>query len=364
MEKYSENDSAYLFAYFTSCEEQLYYGVSLDGYHFYALNNGEPIYKPTIGNGGIRDPFIFLGEDGYAYILGTDMDTWCDQSTIVILKTSDYIHMQEAVIDFAKFEGFENITRAWAPQAIWCAERNAYMVYLAIWNPDEGLGTVMYRSFATDLMDQSTYTAPELLFDDTLNGVQVTDGAIDGDIIFDKIHNRYIMYYDGRYMATSDTVSGTWKKVTNEDGTLKMIPMPAVEGSNIWKIIGRDEWLIAADGTAFGAEPAYRVNRTTDFETYTDITGTGQYSFDFLPRHGYIVTISKHELNKLLETYGTPEKLQRFKPIPDRADPHISYYRSKYYFLATCDDGNQNLLCLREAERIEDLPDAKEYCKG
>jgi hypothetical protein len=310
-----ERDTAYLFAYFTTKVKQIHYGISRNGRDFTALNGGKPVYKPKIGSGGIRDPFIFKGEDGYAYILGTDMDAWRDQSTISIFKTRDYINMEEAVlIDYAKFPGFEGTARAWAPQAIWCPERinadgtlGAYMVYLAMWNKTdaagEAFGTVMYKNFATDLMDESTYTVPELLFDDTLNGVRVTDGAIDGDIIYDKINDRYIMYYDGRYMAVSDKISGEWTKVTDADGKLVTLPFPRVEGSNIWKLPDEDRWLIAADGTAFDGG-CYNVAETVDFIEYRKLTAGEGYSFDFLPRHGYIVTITEEELARLVEEYG------------------------------------------------------------
>ena len=66
----------YLFCYFVGNdpqEERIHLAVSTDGYHFEALNGNEPIIKQTLGKKSVRDPYILKGEDGFYYIIGTDM---------------------------------------------------------------------------------------------------------------------------------------------------------------------------------------------------------------------------------------------------------------------------------------------------
>ena len=312
-----EEDYAYLFAYFTgnnADQERLFYGVSLDGYNFRALNGGSSVLTSDLGTGCIRDPFIMKGEDGYYYIIATDMKSslgWSSNYATVVYKTPDLINIVDKEwINYREIEGAEDCTRAWAPQVIWCPEKNAYMVYIAMSIPADPYATVMYRHYATDLCDASTYTPLELMLDEPAG---TGAGAIDGDIIYDKFHNEYIMYYDGKRIARADTLSGEWTYAETKysDGQLPMVTSGgvsmAVEGSNIWQIIGEDRWIIAADGSAFNGG-CYAMVETEDFENYTQLwESKGEYSFDFTPRHGYVIPISERELNNLFEKYGKVE---------------------------------------------------------
>lgn len=311
--KAKEEDYAYLFAYFTgnnADQERLFYGVSLDGYNFRALNGGRSVLTSDLGTGCIRDPFIMKGEDGYYYILATDMKSslgWSSNYATVVYKTPDLINIVDKEwINYREIKGAENCTRAWAPQAIWCPEKNAYMVYITMSIPQDPYATVMYRHYATDLCDASTYTELELMLDEPVAGA----AAIDGDIIYDKFHNEYIMYYDGKRVARADTLSGEWTHAETkyEDGQVPMYTAGgvnmSVEGSCIWKLIDEEKWIIAADGTPFNGG-CYAMVETTDFENYTQLwEKDGEYSFDFTPRHGYVIPISKRELDNLFEKYG------------------------------------------------------------
>lgn len=311
-----EKDSAYLFAYFTgnnADQERLFYGVSKDGYNFRALNGGNSVLTSDLGTGCIRDPFIFRGEDGYYYILATDMKSslgWSSNYAIVVYKTPDLINIVDKEwINYRNFPSSYDCTRAWAPQAIWCPEKNAYMIYITMELPHDEHPTVMYRNYATDLCNADTYTDVEFM----LGRPENINSAIDGDIIYDKFHDEYIMFYNGKQIASSKTLSGTWNHVQTkyDDGQIPMVMSNgvsmAVEGSNIWQIIGEDKWVIAADGTSFNGG-CYAVVETTDFENYTQLwESEGDYSFDFTPRHGYVIPVSERELENLFTEYGDVE---------------------------------------------------------
>lgn len=311
--KGSDESSAYLFVYFTGNEpssERLYYGVSRNGFDFRSLNNNNPVHGSNLGTGCIRDPHIFKGEDGYFYILATDMKSslgYESNYAIVIFKTSDLINFTRTTrIDYHQFKSTSSCNRAWAPQAIWCPERNAYMVYLTIQNENEDSGTNMWRHYATDLMDFNTYTEPEFM----LNAPEENGSAIDGDIIYDDVNGRYIMFFDGKRIAVSDSISGEFNCIDPKTGTeYERVPMftsegidMAVEGSNIYRIIDKDQWIIAADGTSFNGG-CYAVAETSDFIHYRQLS-QGEYSFDFIPRHGYVIPITERQLRKLFEAYG------------------------------------------------------------
>lgn len=304
-----EDDYAYLFAYFTSNSstgERLYYGVSKDGYNFKTLNGGNSVLTNSMGTLCLRDPFVMKGQDGYYYIIATDMKSalgWSSNFATVVYKTPDLINIVDKEwINYRNFPLSANCTRAWAPQAIWCPEKEAYMVYITMEMPDDEYNTVMFRHYATDLCDAATYTDLELMLDEPDN----VNSAIDGDIIYDKFHDEYIMYFNGKQIATSKTLSGEWSHTGKElpmvtQGGVSM----SVEGSNIWQIIGEDKWIIAADGTPFNGG-CYALVETCDFENYTQLWAhKGDFSFDFTPRHGYVIPISKREYDNLIAAYGS-----------------------------------------------------------
>ncbi|MGF7145144.1 hypothetical protein HNQ56_003580 [Anaerotaenia torta] len=314
------DETAYLFAYFTGNtpeEEQLHYGVSRNGFDFKALNNGKPVMTSSLGSGCMRDPFLFKGEDGFYYILATDMKSslgWSNNHAIVIYKTADLVKILDSTrINYHDFYSTVHCVRAWAPQAIWCPEKNAYMIYLAIENPEDNRGTVMWRHYAQNLMDYHTYTEPEFMLEPT----DGQGGAIDGDIIYDSINKRYIMFYDGKRIAVSDHISGVFIGIDPSTGKeFQRLPMltedgsdMAVEGSNIYKITGKDQWIIAADGTSFNGG-RYALAETKDFIHYRQLQDN-EYSFDFTPRHGYVIPITESQLQKLFDAYGKVEIYER-----------------------------------------------------
>lgn len=310
-------NGAYLFVCFQDDEnkhdiEELFYGVSKDGYHFKALNGNKPVFASRLGTCHMRDPFAFKGQDGYYYIAATDMNCrngWASQSTIVIYKTPDLINFEDGIlVDYSKFNGFEDCNRAWAPQIIWSSEhinedgsKGAYMIYLTLQNAStaEEIGSVMYKHFTTDLMDANKYTVPELMIDGAESGIFRELGAIDGDIVYDPVHKRWLMYFDGKQISQSATgsVEGPYKEI---DGS--PFEVNRTEGSNIYKLYNEDKWIICADGRAFGTD--FRFAETTDFVTYKQLEINVDYSIDFTPRHGYVIHITDGQLNLLMKKYG------------------------------------------------------------
>lgn len=344
-----ESYSAYVFAYFrrppgARDDERLCLGVSRDGYSFRALNGGEPVFQSSTEhtpgiqyNGAFRDPQIMRGEDGKFYVAVTDLlGTGNKNHQITIYPTKDLINFEQGiVVDYARYPGFEDTNRAWAPQIIWCPDhdngdgtKGAYMIYLAIERYDSkpGYGTTMYKHFATDLTDLSTYTAPEyMLAGEPENGaVDYPDGAIDGDIVYDKFNDRYIMYYNGQNIAVSDTIDGTYTFT----GEKVFENVRAIEGSNIFKLNGQDKWLYCADGGSFGT--GFNMAETTDFEHYTKINAKSEsnptgFDYDFTPRHGYVVPITESELDALMSEYGyvdLPNRNDTDNPLEDMTIPY------------------------------------------
>ncbi|MBQ8122622.1 MAG: family 43 glycosylhydrolase [Ruminococcus sp.] len=295
---YEKPDVAYLFAYFLGNapeQERLSYAVSLDGYHFKALAGGKAVWKSSVGTECIRDPYIFKGEDGLYHLLATDMKSslgWNSNRNLISAKSTDLVHwFDESLIEIAnKFPNMMNADRAWAPQAIYDPEKQSYMIYFAARVPGTDDRTIMYCAYSKDL--KTLDTAPTLLFAPK-NG----NDAIDSDIIFEN--GTYYMYYKNEtnkriYLAKAEHASGPYEEIRQvSEGNI------GVEGPNIYKLIGQDKWLMMSDAYGNGY---YVMQETGDLESFTTV-GRDSYSFDFTPRHGYVIPINADQYTALVNAY-------------------------------------------------------------
>ncbi|KAL6618630.1 glycosyl hydrolase [Neocallimastix sp. 'constans'] len=289
---------AYLFAFFQGNapeKEQLSYALSIDGYNFSILNNGRSIWKSNVGTGCIRDPFILKGQDGYYYMLATDMRSysgWDSNRNILSAKSKDLIHWNDVTsIEIAnKYPLTQGADRAWAPQAIYDHEKNSYMIYFAVRVPNRGNKTIMYYAYSKDM--KKLDTAPALLFQPR-NGNE----AIDSDIIFQN--NKYYMYYKDETrkticLATADHASGPYQEIKQlSDNGIE------VEGCNIYNIIGTNKWLMMSDAYV---NQYFVLQETTDLVNFRTLN-RNTYGFNFTPRHGYVIPITIAQYNEILNAY-------------------------------------------------------------
>jgi len=295
---FEKPDTAYLFAYFLGNapeQERLSYAVSLDGYNFKALNNGNAVWKSSAGTECIRDPYIFKGEDGLYHLLATDMKSslgWSSNRNLVSAKSTDLVHwFDDTIIEIAnKYPSMTGADRAWAPQAIYDSEKESYMIYFAARVPGIDSRTIMYYAYSKDL--KKLDTDPTLLFAPK-NG----NDAIDSDIIYEN--GKYYMYYKNEtnkriYLAESEHANGPYTEIKQvSEGSI------GVEGPNIYRLIGTDKWLMMSD--AYG-DGYYVMQETTDLENFTTVNRSS-YSFNFTPRHGYVIPINSDQYNALINAY-------------------------------------------------------------
>ena len=310
----------YLFAYFegkgpAEKQEQLRFAVSDDAVNWKALNNNEPIIasKDISNTGGIRDPHILRGADGYSfYIVATDMYTvkngWDYNPGIVLMHSKNLLDWKSSVIDLEKLypKKFKDIKWVWAPQTFYDTKAKKYLVYFTVrFRYNEKLD--FYCAYANK--DFTAFEAePKLLF-------SPKDGAIDGDIIYKD--GVYHMFYKGNTkdengkeikngikQATSKKLLGSWKEsfeYLDYYADKKM----GVEGSSVFKLNNSDDYILMYDLYSSGR---YEFQRSKDLYQFTDKTES--FTKDFFPRHGSVVSITKEEAQLLNEKWGgVPQSL-------------------------------------------------------
>lgn len=292
-------EGKYLFVYFVGNapeQERIHFAVSEDGYNFEALNDNQPVIIQNLGKRSVRDPYILKGQDGFYYIIGTDMKSsegWTSNHALVTWKSKDLITWtDETIIDIRDFGGtYSETTRAWAPQAMWDESEQAYMVYWAhstVWNNT----AQMYYAYTTDF---KTLTEPQLLYERP--GIQ----TIDGDIAYNEENGLYYLYFkhdEDQTIAyvTSDKLTGPY---TSEPVVVSLAPT-GVEGSQIYNITGTDKWVMIMDEYS---TDRFFMQQTSDFETFKPVK-EDDYSMKFFPRHGSVVAITDDEYDALVEKYG------------------------------------------------------------
>lgn len=304
-EPVESQEGAYLFAYFTGNEvanQTIHLAVSTDGYNFTALNNNRPVITQTLGTKCCRDPYIFLGQDGYYYIVATDMDAstnqwWGNSHSIIYWRSRDLVHWSdETLIDmYSILPNVDDIQRFWAPQVIWDEKEQKYLVYFALasWTVTQNV-TSMYYCYADDLLDYNTYTDPQLLYASDDGGL-----TLDGDIIFDSSSGTYYLYFKDEeeqriYYATSKNLTGPYTNTT-----LAINSDVGLEGCNSYFINGTDTLVMMADAYGNGY---YVLNQSTDFRQFYSVP-RNKYSINFSPRHGSVISISDQQYNALVSAY-------------------------------------------------------------
>ena len=331
----------YLFTYFTGnhiSEEAICFGVSMDGYSFYALNDNKPVLDSKVisSTGGVRDPHILRCEDGSTfYMVATDMvsdNGWDSNRAMVMLKSNDLVNWSHSIINIQKrYKGQEKLKRVWAPQTIFDKEAGQYMVY---WSMQyEGGPDVIYYAYANeDFTDLTGEPKPLFIPADKKS-------CIDGDIVYkDGIYHLFYKtegHGNGIKVATTRSLtSGEWK----ESPDYKQQTKEAVEGAGTFKLIGQDKYILMYDVYMKGA---YQFTETTDLEHFKVIDHAVKMNFH--PRHGTVIPITRAELKRITDEWGKPEELGELPQNPVlpgfHADPEVLYSKQtgKYYIYSTTD---------------------------
>lgn len=298
----------YLFVYFTgnsTVQQQICYAVSDDGLDFVPLNDGSPVIaSDTISlMGGVRDPHILRGDDGWFYMVATDMDfskgKWSNHG-IVMMRSRNLIDWEHHAIDFHRRFAGEDAAKAnavWAPQTIWDPSVRKYMIYFSLHSAKEGPypQDAVYYTYAND--DFSDVTCPpQSLF-------SYPYPTIDTDIVQDESGQYHLFFNtwgsaDGlmrrQYVFTDLHKSDEWTLV---EGRMQPNDI-ASEGSCAYPL-AEGGWMLVYDCFKSGFCQFCRSSDLLHFEWVKSTPTTGT----FTPRHGTVIRISQDEYESLKKKY-------------------------------------------------------------
>ena len=313
----NEPYTSYLFVYFPSNDnENIYYALSGDGYNYTPLNGGKRVVSAdscTV-KGGLRDPHILRGPDGWFYMAVTDMKCsqgWDSNRGLVLMRSRDLIHWTHATVNFPtryKSTTWAKVTRVWAPQTIWDPDylntdgtHGRFMVYFSLLTSDGSIPyDKVYYCYAnddfTDFIDE-----PRYFFD---SGA----ATIDMDIVWNENDSLYHAIFKSD--ATNGIAKSTARRLTPAEGepdgsqwgeisgNLQQTTV-AVEGGGLFKLINQDKWILMYDCYSSGY---YQFCSSPDLQTFTWVKNT-KTSGAFTPRHGTVIPLTQAEADALLAAY-------------------------------------------------------------
>lgn len=183
---------AYLFVHFreknTPDGEQVYFGLSRDGFHWETVNGGNPVLWAYYGDKGVRDfTIIRCPENEKCYILATDLSlaygmrnqyhhSWEEISrngskNLAVWESTDLVNWSEQRLIRVGEESFGCL---WAPDVIFDRENGEYLLHWSSSHADDGYG--IKRIYYSRTRDFASFSSPQVLYEK--EGSSVIDSAI------------------------------------------------------------------------------------------------------------------------------------------------------------------------------------------
>ena len=311
----------YLFVHFrekTSPEgEQVYFAVSQDGFHWEALNDGNPILWAYYGDFGVRDMTIFRDKKtGICHIFATDLSlsygmrgkydhSWDNirknrSKSLAHWQSEDLIHWgEEELIQVAD----ERFGCVWAPDVIYDTEADEYVIHWS--SPFRGkphMGIYCCRT-----KDFDHFSAPELLY-------EMEEGSIIDSAMYEE-NGKYYLFIKGEenpkriMMLEGDHVHGPFRRNTRFDESMLQIEEGKYEAPTAMQLEdGRwclflDYYGVAGEGQGYVPFVASSL-RSVEF-----VRCDSDFSFPYGFKHGTILKINEKEYVRL--------KKHEWKNVPD-----------------------------------------------
>lgn len=303
--------SEYLFVHFTTDEngeqEKIYFSVSKDGLKWEDLGNDNPIIETGLGSKGIRDPFIVYDERlGKYFIIATDLNTstmsWSDAVTIgsrslFMWESEDLVNWEnERLVEV----GIPGAGCVWAPEAVFCKEKDAWFVFWASMVKEEGDKEPKHRIYGAFTKDFKS-------FSETFKYLEAETNVIDTDIVwedgwyyrFSKDEtNKVIVMEKSRTLIPEG--ADDYERVTSA----LLAELHGVEGPEAYYLEEKKKWCLIVDQYATGG--GYMPLLTDSLES-GEFTRLSPAEYDMgkrQKRHGGIIEISDEEATRLRKVFG------------------------------------------------------------
>lgn len=302
-------NQAYLFAHMTHKDYgRLYYSVSLDGLHWFRLNQGKRVFDQYHGH-----PDIVKGPDGNYYIAGNESDAAED---INIWQSHDLVSWEKFSSfrpDLKSTPGYSNaLQRIGAPKLFYDKASKQYVV---TWHTPHLEGTeedperywASQRTLYVTSKDLKQFSSvPKRLLDWDMGTIDVSLHQAEGKywaLLKDETYPT-LDWVTGKTIriASSNNLIGPYTNLSDPiSPNFREAPMliPSPDGK-AWYLYYEQypgvSYGLSVSGSLAG--PWYQISGYTFFADWD------KYSLPAKVRHGCMITISRKEYDKLVESFG------------------------------------------------------------
>lgn len=212
---------------------------------------------------------------------------------MVTYRSADLIHWAQGTLyNVNDYPSTQNTHKAWAPEAIYDPKAGQYLLYWA--NEAEGQTQSIWGAYTN--------------FEKLISNPVCLYTSPDGHTLIDP----HIYFHDGMYylyfcdkvlengsvsVVQSSCITGPY---SGEKQQLNTEKMPS-EGPNLYKLIGRDTWIMLSDGYL---NDLVLLRSTTDMFHFTTLQKGKEYDYDFHGRSGSVIQITKKEYEALLKAFS------------------------------------------------------------
>ena len=304
----------YLFVHFrekTSPDgEQVYFALSRDGFHWEALNGGQPALWAYYGDHGVRDMTIVRDQaTGRFHIFATDLSlaygmrgryqhSW---DKVARLGSKDLAHWwSDDLVHWSEQEmirlGDEGCGCIWAPDIIYDREQGDYVLHYSYCHASNDYGPkAIYYSRTKDFVH---YTAPELLYR------KEDSGCIDSAMYEED--GRYYLFVKSEGNPSTmielvgDHVTGPFQRVQRFDQSMAAVQAGLYEAPTAVRLEdGR--WCLFIDYYGVkGAGQGYVPFVAPSMASGAFVRSDAAFSFPYGFKHGTILTITPEEYERML----------------------------------------------------------------
>ncbi|MQA85850.1 MAG: family 43 glycosylhydrolase [Streptosporangiales bacterium] len=306
----------YLFVYFTGEDtadgEQVYFAASRGNnpLAWDELNDGRPVLTSTLGERGVRDPFIIRAPDRRTfYLLATDLKMYGDgdwdaaqrhgSRSIMVWESTDLVHWSEQrSVEVSP----PTAGNTWAPEAYWNPDIGAYVVFWAskLYAEDdpEHLGDSYNRMMYGTTRDFVTFSKARVWNDpghSVIDSTVIADGGTYYRFTKDE-RDPSSSAPCGKFIVeerATDLLDTSWDFVAEciGQGAPDSPGISRGEGPTVFRANTEEKWYLFID--EFGGR-GYVPFETTDLDSGRWTMSSG-YRLPPSPRHGTVLPITKAE---------------------------------------------------------------------
>ncbi len=300
---------AYLFVHFrerkTPDGEQVYFGISKDGFHWERVNDGHPVLWAHLGQRGVRDcTIIRCHTDGKYRIFATDLslaynfrEPYHFHWPTVARNGSKCLSMWESedLVNWSEQKllplGGQNFGCLWAPDVFYDPELEDYVLHWSSSHASNDYGNMAI--YCSRTRDFRTFSAPRLLYQ------KADAGVIDSAIYVEN--GNYYMFLKSDHnperiiLLQAPHAEGPYTRNGEFDRSMLAIEAGLYEGPTAVKL-ENGQWCLFLDYYGVpGVGQGYVPFVAQSLESGCFVRSDAQFSFPYGYKHGTVIPITLEE---------------------------------------------------------------------